>query len=72
MARQLSAAHKRAMAQGRERARREEQKDSKKRVVTYRRWLANGSVLKEIPEIPSDSDFARLRSAEAIRGRPYC
>ena len=46
-----------AMAAGRDRARRKLHDRSVARVAVYRAWLAAGSVLAAIPEIPSDHDW---------------
>lgn len=49
--------HKRKMAAGRRRWEREQHRLACERVKTFRRWLAKGSPLNNIPPIPSDSDY---------------
>jgi hypothetical protein len=60
----MNAAQKRAMQQGRERYQRERQARAIARVEAFRAWLAGGSVLRAIPEIPSDADYAASRAWE--------
>ena len=62
----LTAQHKRAMAAGRARQLREDRSDAVRRVVAYTKWLKAGSNFRQIPEIPSDSDYQAARRAGRI------
>lgn len=53
----LSPTQLRKMQQGRERARRQAERDAVARVRAYQRWLKAGSKLRDIPEIPSKGDY---------------
>lgn len=46
-----------AMAAGRQRAQRQRRSDAARRVVAYRAWLHAGLPAKNVPEIPSSSDY---------------
>jgi hypothetical protein len=55
----------RRMQAGRERAQREREVESVRRVGEYRRWLLAGSPSQRIPEVPSDGDYAVARRRAA-------
>ena len=61
----LTPQQKLAMARGRERKRREDDRVAVRRVLAYTRWLQSGSVLSKIPEIPTDRDYAIARRRRA-------
>jgi hypothetical protein len=58
---------KAAMKKGRERHLREQRREALARVAAYERWLKAGSRLREIPQIPSDADYAIARSAGRVK-----
>jgi hypothetical protein len=60
----MTAAQKRALARGRERYQRERQARAIARVEAFRAWLAAGSELRAIPEVPTDADYAASRAWE--------
>ena len=49
------------LERGLARWRREERRRAVRRVELYKRWLAAGSKLRDIPEIPSDDDYDKWR-----------
>jgi hypothetical protein len=63
--RELTPEHLRALREGRQRRAREIKREAIARVTAYKRWLAAGSKLSDIPEIPSDEDYAKWREARA-------
>ncbi len=58
----MTEAQKRAMQEGRRRAFEERRGHAEARVRAFRGWLAAGSELRLIPEIPSDRDFELAES----------
>lgn len=52
---------------GRRRAQAERRLNAISRVRNYERWLKAGSLLRAIPEIPSDADYRIARNAGATR-----
>ena len=63
----MTTAQLQAMQAGRRRADRERLRNAIDRVRNYERWLRTGSVLRRIPEIPSDADYRIARNAGATR-----
>lgn len=55
------------MEAGRRRKQREQQRGAIARVVAFERWLAAGSVLRQIPCLPTDVDYAIARAAGKTR-----
>ena len=53
----LTDGHLEAMKEGRQRFLVEKRERAIQRVKVYRDWLAAGSVVRDVPEIPSDADF---------------
>lgn len=64
MPKDLSDAHKKAMQKGREKARKEKQKEQIKRVEVYQAWLKAGAFFCDIPPVPTDADYRIWRSAK--------
>jgi hypothetical protein len=63
----MDAAQQKALQAGRARAERERRRAGIRRVVVFERWLAVGSKLRDIPEIPTDADYALARAAGKIK-----
>lgn len=57
----LSKKHLEAMQRGRERKLEEQRAIGRKRVTDFTAWLKAGSVLRDIPAIPKDSDYACIK-----------
>jgi hypothetical protein len=62
----LTAEHKKALAAGRRRKQTEDRKAAIARVDAYERWLKRGSVLRQIPPIPTDADYRKARDAGRV------
>jgi len=52
-----------AMREGRERRQPARREEAITRVREYERWLRSGSVLRDIPAIPTDQDYRVARAA---------
>lgn len=67
MSRTLTKTDLAKLAAGRRARAAQERRDRIRRVRNYERWLAQGAVLRKIPQIPSDADYVVARQAGATR-----
>jgi hypothetical protein len=61
MARVLTEEHKARLAAGRERAREAADNQAVTRVIVWKQWIKDGSPIRRVPEVPSDTDYDIFR-----------
>lgn len=59
----MTPAQLRRMQAGRRRWLAQQDREARARVRAFKRWLAAGSPLRSIPEIPTDADYRRVQEA---------
>lgn len=59
--------HKAAMMRGRQKYNQRRRQEACERVCAFTAWLAAGSILRDIPCVPTDSDYAIAREMGKTR-----